>query len=678
MDQKLRIPSDWDGESWAFAICCIPDSLMWRGVFSGTVYRLTRGRTWDPDTGRITEAQKTARLIFEGLNMDCFQLIERMTVAAESMAESMASIDNKTPDLITIQDALEYLTTNQDNIADRIIDFKVILGFLGDLIPGLPRISMPDLVGMYTQWRFNSAVLAHLKTLADSNQALALSTGGPLLTNVTQNLSGIADKSFWMSLKGFLPEQIEGIVPDHVTDARELWNIFMILEMFLGGNSVVQQQKITNDLLSTLKGDLTLDDFLASLDGIESELANIEDLKTLLGEKLGEIKTALGNINPNAELKNVVTKLDAINPNAELKNVVTELGEIKAGLATAMIDANAIPYLERLSNLEHLIQLQHINATLKQITQEIAALDDKPSVGVGEGEPPPTYPSWPAYNAYKCKIANGIYDFVYQTCVAFKLNDVDEISQLGITSSAAMIAGVLAALGPVGWVTGLAGVAITAVVTFIASGILIDFDDLSAILEINKSAIIQAMYDAKSTAEARSGFIRNMKNASPAESGMVELLLQNRFLNVLFGNHPVPDGYQPSVECGTCGQLDLNRGTDLTGGFIINGELVNGTFEIEASPNPDPDNNQVVVFYHNFIDKQFNVWLSWQGGTPSNNNITLLPLNCVAPPSNEYQGPAPTSQEAAINFTGTGMSLIIDASGANYPAHVFIEVLTNV
>lgn len=61
----LPIPDDWDGQSWCRYAICWPDSLQWRAILAGFITTPMLGRTWDRDTGTITDAQAIGQSIFE-------------------------------------------------------------------------------------------------------------------------------------------------------------------------------------------------------------------------------------------------------------------------------------------------------------------------------------------------------------------------------------------------------------------------------------------------------------------------------------------------------------------------------------------------------------------------------------------------------------------------------------
>lgn len=61
---KLPIPEDWDGESWACYQIQWPESVAYRGLLMGFLSYLTRGRTYDEETGNIKAAQAIGWDIF--------------------------------------------------------------------------------------------------------------------------------------------------------------------------------------------------------------------------------------------------------------------------------------------------------------------------------------------------------------------------------------------------------------------------------------------------------------------------------------------------------------------------------------------------------------------------------------------------------------------------------------
>lgn len=85
---QLPIPDDWDGETYTFALACIPDSTLWKAAFSGAVWSLTKGRAWDKSTGVIVDAQRVADEIFRSLDMNCgeqiAQALNNIAVAIQS------------------------------------------------------------------------------------------------------------------------------------------------------------------------------------------------------------------------------------------------------------------------------------------------------------------------------------------------------------------------------------------------------------------------------------------------------------------------------------------------------------------------------------------------------------------------------------------------------------------
>jgi hypothetical protein len=63
-DAQLQIPDDWSGE-WDCIRLQWPKSPKWYGVLLGELSRFWRGRTWDAESGTITDAQAVGAEIWE-------------------------------------------------------------------------------------------------------------------------------------------------------------------------------------------------------------------------------------------------------------------------------------------------------------------------------------------------------------------------------------------------------------------------------------------------------------------------------------------------------------------------------------------------------------------------------------------------------------------------------------
>jgi len=62
---KLPIPNDWNGEDWACIQVQWPNSPLWIAILNGWLSQSARGRTWDENSGTITEAQTIGREIWQ-------------------------------------------------------------------------------------------------------------------------------------------------------------------------------------------------------------------------------------------------------------------------------------------------------------------------------------------------------------------------------------------------------------------------------------------------------------------------------------------------------------------------------------------------------------------------------------------------------------------------------------
>lgn len=77
MSKKTRgfiIPDDWDGTSYTLQMACVPDSPQWISVFKGCVYLLTRGYSWDDQSGSVIAAQDIGKEVYNSMAF-CDQLL---------------------------------------------------------------------------------------------------------------------------------------------------------------------------------------------------------------------------------------------------------------------------------------------------------------------------------------------------------------------------------------------------------------------------------------------------------------------------------------------------------------------------------------------------------------------------------------------------------------------------
>lgn len=117
----MPIPTDWNGQDWAFHLLCWPDSVEYAGILRGQVTELTRGRYWDEKTGSILATQAIANLIIqnntdsEGNIMGCADLIATL----ESINASIRAIENAQIEISVSSEssASSNLELNQNVIA---------------------------------------------------------------------------------------------------------------------------------------------------------------------------------------------------------------------------------------------------------------------------------------------------------------------------------------------------------------------------------------------------------------------------------------------------------------------------------------------------------------------------------------------------------------------------------
>ena len=85
---QIRIPDDWDGESYSLVLACVPDSVLWKSAYLGAISTLGRGRFWDAETGSIKDAQIVGNEITDSVSMDCNQVFEEINESIKQLASS--------------------------------------------------------------------------------------------------------------------------------------------------------------------------------------------------------------------------------------------------------------------------------------------------------------------------------------------------------------------------------------------------------------------------------------------------------------------------------------------------------------------------------------------------------------------------------------------------------------
>lgn len=69
MARGYLIPDDWDGVSYHLWAFCAPASVGWDGIMRGAIYDLTRGRSWDGNTGNIVDTQEITKEIYNTMSI---------------------------------------------------------------------------------------------------------------------------------------------------------------------------------------------------------------------------------------------------------------------------------------------------------------------------------------------------------------------------------------------------------------------------------------------------------------------------------------------------------------------------------------------------------------------------------------------------------------------------------
>lgn len=136
--QQLPIPDDWlETDGYLLFLVCVPDSQLWRSIVRGQIHNLTRGRTWDKDTGSIKAAQAIGWQIYDSLMTckldDLVTAVNALNVTIQGQQQVFADI---VLGLYRIQAAIEASGANVDELEDDLANVWRVLQSLTSVVGG--------------------------------------------------------------------------------------------------------------------------------------------------------------------------------------------------------------------------------------------------------------------------------------------------------------------------------------------------------------------------------------------------------------------------------------------------------------------------------------------------------------------------------------------------------------
>lgn len=286
---KLPVPSDWDGESYALMLVCIPDSVQWKAIVRGAIYGLTWWKSWDNQTGDTYTVRDIANEIYESI-MVC-KLDD--LVSEFKRLNAILSGEQITLDIDGTPTTFDYSETG--------------------ISPRLTHLS-----GINS----NTANLTHLGGIDSDLDALAA------LAGINTDLDALANL-------GQLPAmlaQLVNLAAD--TDAlASLANLSQLANINTNLENLTRLGDI-NTALGQLSELAALTDLAADTDAL-GNLGNLSNLLTIAGS-IADLTTQAGTANGHAaniaaELGDINTDLDFLN---QLETVGVELSELSQRFRT--------------------------------------------------------------------------------------------------------------------------------------------------------------------------------------------------------------------------------------------------------------------------------------------------------------------------------------------------------
>jgi hypothetical protein len=189
---QLPIPDDWtEDDGYSFALVCVPRSTQWHAIFKGAIYALTRGRSWDINTGQVTDVQIIGKEIFESLClMDCNLFLghlDRIATALESMdGKQVAGEPTITIDDALLQQLKALIETWEQNggsnaggVLKTIKDLLELFTFIKALLPGhTTAMTISQLIRMIMDTMYRKSFLRASWINATSGKVANLLNGG--------------------------------------------------------------------------------------------------------------------------------------------------------------------------------------------------------------------------------------------------------------------------------------------------------------------------------------------------------------------------------------------------------------------------------------------------------------------------------------------------------------------
>lgn len=192
---KWIIPDDYNEleTEWVTVMMCVPNTRGWRGVVSGAIYNLTRGRYWDENTGIITVAQVIGERIHKSLRMDCENNWLRI-------ADSLESLDAKFPSPVTLQEFMDSL--GDAETIEAISEWLGLGAALANIIPHLHlQLTPVDWVKWFFEMRWRGQVAGSADGIEKWLRTLAMVETGETGAEVAEAVDSWLDNlSDWASL----------------------------------------------------------------------------------------------------------------------------------------------------------------------------------------------------------------------------------------------------------------------------------------------------------------------------------------------------------------------------------------------------------------------------------------------------------------------------------------------
>lgn len=672
----MPIPTDWveSEQGYALYLVCGPNSDQWRRNVKGAIYALTRGRNYDFDTGIFKDIEQLANDLDDSFMSICMNELlgkfddliktQRMIVAAlmgqsinfeteglpdainysNGIRQAILSITGALGDDMTLQelkDLIDSIDLSGTDFIDTLTDIAQILAFLFLVFGPDERVVVA--LGWWDKmtlkrWQHNELTIAAHQATSLRGIMRALAPFKEESEEEETNLWETIGKIPWLARAvvaiaeptptgevALIATTLGGVVNTIFQTLREAWNIWWNKWI----NLVEEPEPM--DSVTTALG-VIANRIATREDVAENPEVSITNRLDVIAENLEELDTSA--LVPAIELiSTILGSLATMPEGTNWQDLITQITE-KMGETMPIINVSCGS-----CGSSGGCGCGGGGGSMGGSTPGVSGPGDKPPIEVVSGSYPPSFPSQPVYDTYKCKAANVLVLNLAETIAQIGQLENINLSQYETRTQAGIQLGlsVTAIIYTGGLLAPFADYLVEKVIDYLwpypneDSSALAIFEGVRLELLVDRQDAVCEFYNAEDTGEARdamterlTGYINDTAYPSDTKQLAIDLctgILSNQFLNRLFQKDAAINVYSDAsaIDCSLCSEPGLLAQTSMSSPYnvLIKGDTINipgdetGWYNnptpliIEFTPEVNTSFVQVTLEYQNSAPEGF-------------------------------------------------------------------------